>query len=288
MDDRQRTIVEGAGLEESRLNQDFIEFLRKWGTPILLVVVLLAALYSGSTMWARHKERTHNQAYADLHAAAVAGSPDNLVVVAEQHKGKGAVYSLALIEAADAFLEAARVRVRPGGDSANPEDQLSDEQVASMLDQAGDLYGRVVDATNGKSGRQLQLLNGLFGLAAVAESQDRLDAARENLNRAREIAEGTGFVELARIADERLATLDQVADIPTLYAASDVRSSGQQAPARPSPINSDLGGSLSPMLPGANDSSAAPPDPFEFGSGPLPSPPPDVAPEQTDDDAPTP
>jgi hypothetical protein len=275
MDDRQRTIVEGAGLEESRLNQDLVDFLRKWGTPILMLVVVVAGLYAGSTMWKQHKERALNQAYADFHAAAVAGSPDNLVVVAEQNKGRGAVYQLALTEAADAYLESARLGVRPGGSPVNDEDRLSNEQVAANLARAGEIYGMIVTATRGKAGMALHELNGLYGQAAVAESLGKIDEARALLTRAVEVARKSGFMELARVAELRIATLEDVANPPRLYEVSDVRSSAQSA-ARPLPLNTDLGGSLTPVPMPAQS------DPFNSGSGPL-------APPETDGEgAPTP
>lgn len=256
MDDRQRTIVEGAGLEESRLNQDFIDFLRKWGTPLLLVVVLVAGAYSGLTMWKRYKERTHDQAYADLHSAAVAGSPDNLVVVAEQHKGRGAVYELALIEAADAYLDSARLGVRPGGNPGAPEDRLTDEQVKANLSRAGELYAQVVEVTARKAGHEIHAINGYFGRAAVAESLGDLNAAREALTRAGEAARSKGFVELAKVAEERIATLDTLRDVPTLYSGADVRSNGSRVRPQEPDLNSALGGSLAP-------------DPFQSGVGPV-------------------
>ena len=43
MDERQTQIREAAGLDESRLNTEFVEFLRKWG-PIALGVLAVAAL----------------------------------------------------------------------------------------------------------------------------------------------------------------------------------------------------------------------------------------------------
>lgn len=280
MDDRQRTIVEGAGLEESRLNQDFIDFLRKWGTPMLLLVVLAAGIYSGTTMWKRFQERAHNQAYADLHAAAVAGSPDNLVVVAEQHKGQGAVYELALIEAADAYLESARLGLRPGGDWNTAEDRLTDEQVKANLSRANDLYGRVVASTKGKPGHALHELNGLFGQAAVAESLGDIDAARATLTKAEEVAAKAEFPQLVAIAKERVASLGALTDLPPMYDAANVRSSGAAPAPASSPLNANLGGSLAPQTPPA--APATPADPFDIGGSsdnPLPTPPPGVQPQ---------
>ena len=38
MEERQTQIREGAGLEESKLNVEFIDWLQRWSTPILLLV----------------------------------------------------------------------------------------------------------------------------------------------------------------------------------------------------------------------------------------------------------
>ncbi len=41
MDERQQQIKSGAGLEESRINEDFKDFLEKWGFWLLLAVGVL-------------------------------------------------------------------------------------------------------------------------------------------------------------------------------------------------------------------------------------------------------
>lgn len=259
MDDRQRTIVEGAGLEESRLNQDFIEWLRKWGTPILMVVVVLSGGYAAWNMWGRFQERSHDEAYAQFHAAAVAGSPDNLVVVAEEHRGRGAVFELALIEAADAYLSSARTGVRPGGSSDNAEDLLDEEQRRSNLRRAGELYERLISTVASRRGHELHLINGHFGVAAVAESTGEIDRAREHLQQVAEIAERAVYPSIARVARERVATLDTVAQTPRLYSQAEVRSTGD----------------LSNMLPpGMVLPPVTAPDPFVGEAGPV-APPPD-------------
>ncbi len=44
-DDRLDQIKEGAGLEDSRINQEFVDFIRKWSTPVLLVAALITLGY---------------------------------------------------------------------------------------------------------------------------------------------------------------------------------------------------------------------------------------------------
>ena len=38
-------LKEGAGLEDSRINQDFVDFIRKWSTPLLMVAAAIAIGY---------------------------------------------------------------------------------------------------------------------------------------------------------------------------------------------------------------------------------------------------
>ena len=47
MDERQQQIKAGAGLEESRINQDLIDFLQKWGSWILMALAVAALAYAG-------------------------------------------------------------------------------------------------------------------------------------------------------------------------------------------------------------------------------------------------
>ena len=74
MDQRQAQIRERAGLEESRLNEDFIDFLRKYGFLILLVAALAAGLTSGVRWYREYTVRKVTTAFADFEAARAVGT----------------------------------------------------------------------------------------------------------------------------------------------------------------------------------------------------------------------
>src|SRR5690606_12194177 len=97
------------------------------------------------------------------------------------------------------------------------------------------------------------------------------------------VAEARGYPELAGVARSRIDSLSEVASPLRMYEREEVRSSASAQAAPTIPMNTQLGGSLAP------DSPATSADPFDFGSGPLPTPPPGVEPASpSDEDAPTP
>lgn len=230
MDDRQRQIRESAGLEEGRLNQDFIDWLRKWSTPILVVVAIGAVAYWGYERWERSKVAEVNQAFQEFEQAGSSEnpSPESLMRVAEEFDGVRSVAPMARLQAADAYLQAVRVGVKPGsalnpdGTLAAPEDALTPEDRTRYLDEAAGLYQRVADSTGSNPAKALLTLEATYGLAAVAESREAYDEAQRHYERIIELADRAQFPTHAQIARDRIAALPSLAQLPTLYALSDL------------------------------------------------------------------
>ena len=88
MDDRQTQIRQGEGLSESRVNQDFIDFLNKWSSPVLLVLAVAALTWAGLQWMEKKKIEKVNNAFADLEAATAGNnpSPASLVVGTDGHQ----------------------------------------------------------------------------------------------------------------------------------------------------------------------------------------------------------
>jgi len=213
MDDRQTKIVEGAGLEESRLNTEFIEWLNIWGFRILLVCLVLAAGWAGKGWWDRHQERQTDEALTALNSAIGSGSPDGLEAVAREWRGKPQVWELAMLEAAELHHRAARLALRPGGDTQVLEDRLAPEQVAAHLSSARALYEQILERDR-SSAPTLRTLNARSGLAAVALTELRIDDAKAILNQLAADAARAGFPELERRARQRAAEVDKWRDWP--------------------------------------------------------------------------
>ena len=113
MDERQTKIREAAGLDESRLNTEFVEFLRKWG-PIALGVLAVAALAFVGRNYLREQSviRT-DSAFLELESAQREGNPDVLLRVADTYAGERGVPHLARLQAADVLFQSARAGVSP-------------------------------------------------------------------------------------------------------------------------------------------------------------------------------
>jgi hypothetical protein len=266
VDERQTQIREGAGLDESRLNVEFIDLLKKWNLPVLVLVAAAAATYAGWHWFRRAQIARVDQAFAELEAARLSGSPDALTGVAQQYAGVRGVGLLARLDAADAYLRSVRLGVRPGASIGfdgvvAPEDVLTPELRDAYLARAAELYQRVVDEAAGVPGRALHAMSALFGLAAVAEARQDWAAARAHYERAGALAAGAGYgssVEPLRTA--RIASLPDLASPGELFERDDLPPLpwiDLDAISEPDPVGDALPGPA--PEPGAPDD--APPEP---------------------------
>ncbi len=229
LDERQQQIKEGAGLEESRLNVEFIDWLRRWSTPLLVVVAVLVLGYVGYERWQLSKRAEVDRAFTQLDAITQGArpSPESLKALADEFSGIRGVAHLARLKAADLNLQAARRGVRVGADlgqdgaPADVADLLTDEQRAAVLAEAENLYRRVLDDTDGDKAMAQHAIGAAFGIAAVAECRSDEVAAVAMYKRAQELAEAADLKALAKTASERAGSLDELR-MPTLYAAADL------------------------------------------------------------------
>ena len=276
MDQRHSEIKTGEGLQESRLNQELINFLQKWSTPVLLVIV---ALSLGWTLLRLQNQRAiakKDAAFEEL-ALNVEGadvpSPGALRAIAEEYEDVGSVAEITRLRLADLYIDSVRAGVAVGaqpqqeGEYAE-EDILSEDDETFYLSQAEDLYAGVLQSSRGENGKSLLAVNAAFGLAAVAESRGELDAARGHYETAIEIAESTGLAGLDQIARDRVEGLESLADVPRLYSMAELpRLPGdpepqpdvQEAPAETpeAPLEPDIIG----PTPGADVDIVPPPEP---------------------------
>lgn len=230
IDQRHTQIKEGAGLEESRLNVEFIEWLRKWSTPLLIVIAAAALSYVLYHKYLERRENRANDAFASLESVLASANPNpaSLVSVAEEYTGVRAVPDLARLAAADTLLAAVQRGVDPGasvgpdGKVASASDLMDEQEKTANLNEAARLYQAVFDECNGKPGLALHAIGSSFGLAAVAVCRGDLPAAKAAYERTASIAEAGGFPIQARIARERMAGLDARAQMPKLFEESEL------------------------------------------------------------------
>ena len=225
MDDRTSQIREGAGLDESRINQDFIDLMRKWSSPALFVIAGIVLAYWGYGQLQKRANAKVNRAFEEVASAVdytvASPSPVTLRAIREQYGDIRGIAPMSALREADVYLNAAVRGIAPGAepqlDENNvstgvyaEEDLLSDEDRAKMLDDAGRLYREVAGMTKEGEDWAIHHLGAQFGLAAVAESKGDAEGAKAAYTKAKEIAESEGFKLWSEIADERLATVDQM------------------------------------------------------------------------------
>ena len=255
MDDRQSQIREQAGLTESRLNEDFIEFLRKYSTPLLLVVAVAAAGFFAYRKYEERKSNTRDEARAQLASALEGGepSPEALVAIADSFEGVDAVSSEALLYAAEAHLRAATRGVKPGsqlasdGTLSSPEDALTPEERDAELAAAKSLFDRVI-AENPQRDRTVIRLYAMWGLAAIAESKSDFAQAKQLYEQIETQSRAAGYEDNAKIARARIDSLATLENAPPLVSRSDL----PPVPVPPMPSLMDL-----PTMP-STDPAAAP------------------------------
>lgn len=257
MDERQQQIRERAGLEESRLNVELVEFLRKWSTPILLVIAAAALAFFGWQKLQQAQINKVNRAFAEFEAASEVAqpSPDSLKAVAVATRGVKGVPMLARLSAADAYLDAVRKGVVVGamlkqdGGVEKPQDVLTDEQRAGYLKEAELLYGEVLAEAGTAEPQALYAVGAIFGMAAVSECRGDVDDARRKYESAETQAQAAGFGPLAEVARKRIENLPKIEKPVRMYAAAELPKLPWEMPPIPMPGAGDQ--PLQPLPPGA-------------------------------------
>ncbi len=278
MDDRQQQITEGAGLQESRLNTEFIDWLKRWSNTILMVVLVVTLAYVGWTYWGKMKERRLDEAFVNYEAAVDSGSPDSLLKVASEFPNQASVAPLARLRAADIYLEAARSGVAPGGDAAIEADVLTDEQRSTFALMSREQYSEALEEVAGDSKRTLLQLRARDGVASAAISMGDVDAGRKELEELHKAANEAGFVQLAAYTVERIDGLEKKLNQPPMYARENIAAAVLQ-------VGTDLGVSpeqdVDESLPLGDDFER--PSPLPTGRAPIGPQAPDPDSEGDDD-----
>jgi len=247
MDERLGQIKEGAGLEESRINTEFVDFLKKWSTPALALLAAAALAYLGLQKLEERRQDRADAAFREYEAAAASGNPDALIRVASEFDGVGAVKAMALIDAGDVYYGAVLSGIEPGapltdqGEPENDEDRLTDDERETYLGRAESQYQAAFDATRTKPGHELHAISAAYGLAAIAETRAEPEQAREWYEKVFAFASKGGYAAMVEDAKERILNRNEaVVPVPLNDASA-------QPPAPGSEPNAALPGALTPV-----------------------------------------
>jgi len=208
--DRRLKNMQQADLTESRVNDDFLHWLKTWGQNILLAVLVVAALAMGYFWWSQKKEQARDEAWSELGAASL---PAALEEVAAKHEGKDAVAPFAEILAADRYLQAVTSNQRFDREASAADAALTPELRTEWLKEADRLYAKVATrmADAKRPGEYGFLFGALFGRAAVAEDMGDLKAAEGFLKEIEAKSKDTDFAADGTLAAKRLESLQALA-----------------------------------------------------------------------------
>ena len=222
MDDRLKD-VQTSDLTDSRLNHEFVDWLKTKGLNWLLAFLLVACAFLGWDMWNRRKADQRDQAWIALSEATM---PSTLTQsVATLHAETDGVANIALLRAADQYLNATQTGVLPGMTASDEGAVLDAEGREEMLASAMSIYGQVVERNSGAEGFAAKpfVISALFGQAAVAESRGNVEEATTHLAEAARIAQPE-YPQLALQAEARIENLTEVTSIGDLPAADSLAS----------------------------------------------------------------
>jgi hypothetical protein len=235
--DRQRLKdVRQTDLTESRVNEDFVLWLKESGPTYLLVILIAVGVFIGVQRWKSSKQTANINAWQALSGAS---TPNSLKDVIEQYGDIDQIGNFARIRAADEYLGYVQTGVKPGTampeiDPLKPEDPnqantpivpedepITAEDRTRFLAEAERLYEGVVESDDQSRGIAIHVVNALFGLAAVAECRGDAETARQWYERAAERADGV-LPGHAGIARERLADVDSAISAQPFWSQNEI------------------------------------------------------------------
>lgn len=256
LDKRQRQIVVGAGREDARYNVEFIDFLKRWGPTVLLVIAAASLGFMGLQRWREAREGKMGVAFGDVDQAislpqqGLDANPEGLLAIAEENAGQGSVPLLARIAAAEQWRVSAMKGLRVGSQpdqktrQFSKEDELTPDGRKDYLAKARAQYQMVVDLCSGNKSKATFELTGLMGLAAVAETSGDAEGAKAAYTRAQKLAEDASFPEYAALAKSRLESVDKFVAPVIIMPESMVNSWDKPVVVTPVPPAPGTSGSL--------------------------------------------
>jgi hypothetical protein len=198
----------------------FNEWWAKYGQVTLIVIVIGLGAFTAARFYKYNKLQAHESAWGGL---AQSTSPDSYSATASENKGS--VKALAYLRGADLLLEKATVPAQaetqavtetPAATEGEKTDETPRTQVqvaapqqqdpAEMLDDAMVMYQAVA---SDKMIHPVLRINGLLGVASVAEAQGKWDIASQAYDQAIVLA-GTKYDILSKQASGRKAKLDDI------------------------------------------------------------------------------
>ncbi|MCP3903658.1 MAG: hypothetical protein GY715_08495 [Planctomycetes bacterium] len=208
MDRERLKEVHQTDLTESKVNEDFVDWLKTKAPTWLLVFLVAVCVYLGLVRFKQHRSDYRSEAWAEFSAAELPGTFDD---IANEYGDVGELALLARLEAADTLMRSVQnglvLGVTPPAPpgpgqppTAVPADSiLAAEQRTEYLDRAEGFYDQVL-ATGDEPEMTVYVVGAMTGKAAIAECRGDAGQAIEWYGKAEQRAEATypGLAETAR------------------------------------------------------------------------------------------
>lgn len=265
MDDRQTKIREGAGLEDSRVNQEFIDFLNKWSTPFCILLLVAAGVYWGLNYLERQRVAKIDQAFAEFEAVIADGnpSPTSLKSIATTHAGTESIAEMARLREVDLYLGAYALGLEPGAQIdpvtqlvTDENDILDDDRRAQYLTLAETTAKQVLSSTENDDDKAIFAMQALSRLASVEESRDQFDAAKSYYERLGTLAAAQKYPSIKAFADTRIGELESLKSIGALPTNAQVPSLGANASSATLPMDLGTDEPIDPTIDAGTESDA--------------------------------
>lgn len=222
-DKRRLRQVQQQDLTESRLNDDFVYWLKTKGINYLLIILVIACAVMFYNAYRQRRQQAFDASWSDLSQATL---PQAFDEVAKKHDPSESIALFAWLKAADSHLRDVRTGYVGGPPVTMPDGttaggmRMTPEDRTAALDAADQYFTRVLSSSPTASetpGQAAFRLSALFGRASVAESRGDIAAAKTFLEEAKRLAE-VPFPMFATQAQARIDSLPKLAkptELPT-------------------------------------------------------------------------
>jgi hypothetical protein len=219
MDRERLQQVHQTDLTESRVNEDFVDWLKTKGLTWLLAILIGLCAYVFITRFREKAVLRRAEAWRDLSQAAL---PMSKVDVAAEYDDIFCIPQLANLQAAEILMDSVHRKRPVSSADADPIDAtdpaataLTSDERRTYLERAEGHYQTVIDSDDGSLDHTVFAVGAMNGMAAVAESRGETVIAGEWYGRAAARAEQY-YPNLAERVRTRSTTVADVMDIRTL------------------------------------------------------------------------
>ncbi len=236
--------VHEVDLTESRVNVDFVDWLKTRGPTWLLLVLVFVAGYMAILRYRQYKASHVVAAWVAFAECRLPGSYED---VAAKYDDIPGLPQQARLAAAAALVESVQTGQSLASDPSDPSTSvpLTDDDREANLNRAGRLYREVLESDDKSLPMTLYAVNAMQGLAVVAESRGDATEARRWYDDAGARAEEWYPLLAARLRT-RGASAAQYAEPITLPAEASLPQAPSAPARRPAVIDDALRNLIEP------------------------------------------